>query len=156
MTLGLLFAGSSVDRLWADPALSVLLALGYGGFLLLAAATSGLVFVCFDRLSPVIAIIGSVSAMCGFLVVAGTSLVVLWPIGTAAVVANLAHAGVLGRRLSAIHVASALGFVVPIVLGLESLWNVFLVFMVPLALTWVAIGVRLVRAYPTTEHAPGT
>jgi hypothetical protein len=141
---------ASMESRWGEPATGIaLLLLGGGGLVAISFANAGLVLLFLDRLSPPVALAGSIGTLGGSVGTFGGGLgLVAFLLASSCVVANLAYAGLLGRRLAVGYGVSAVAFAIPLVLGPLSLLGVLLIAAVPFALAWVAIGRWLALGVP--------
>jgi len=161
LVVGLALAAPTV-RPWdlvTDPTQASFMAvLGNTGIAAIAVATAGLVFLFQDRITNGAALAGSIGSMGGVLgSLGGYAGLFLLPVGSLAVVWDLARVRVLGRWLAAADVASAVAFLVPIGVMLNNTQlGVAFVLTLFYPLTWVAIGASILRGAPVTgPAAPG-
>jgi hypothetical protein len=132
---------------------SIMTVAGTGGMIALAIATIWLVYRFQDRISVAAALAGTIGAVGGILGSLGSyPLLFLFPAGTAVLVWDLARARVLNGWLAAAHVASAVGFVVPIgaMLGNTPI-GVAMVLALAYPITWLAVGLSLLRGVPVDQ-----
>jgi len=126
------------------------------GMIAMGIATAILVLRFQDRINGAVGLVGSVGSMGAILGAMGPwTMTFLLPVGSSAVVWNLALLGVLGRRLAAAHVLSAVAYLVlmaVIVTGTSP--GIAFVLLLPYPITWVAIGASISRGRPATEPAP--
>jgi hypothetical protein len=86
-------------------------------------------------------------------------LIFLLPVGSAAIVWNLALARVMDRRLAIVHIVSAIAFVSVVVIVLTGTAIAaapalfLLLFLYPF--TWLAIGVSMLRGVPAEAPVAG-
>ncbi len=124
--------------------------------LLLSISLWGLIFRFNDRMGGNVALAGSVGGFGGMLMAMGAyQLLVVLPIGSAAVVWDLSRFGVLPRSVAIVHALAALAFFIILVAGLtRSLIGVtspisaLAVLIVLYPLTWIVIGAALLRGQP--------
>jgi len=133
---------------------SIMTVAGTGGMVALAMATAGLVFRFLDRISGAGALAGSIGSVGGILGLLGSfPMLFLFPAGTALLVWDLARARVLSGWLAAAHVASAVGFLLPIAAMMSnSAVDIAIVFALAYPLSWLAIGLSLLRAAPDSRR----
>jgi hypothetical protein len=134
---------------------SIMTVVGTGGMVVVAMATAGLVFRYQDQISGAGALAGSIGSVGGILGLLGSfPMLFLFPAGTVLLVWDLARARVLSGRLAAAHVASAIGFLVPIAALMSNTpVGVAMVLALAYPVTWLAIGLSLLRSAPVTQRA---
>lgn len=137
----LILSGLFGDAMWTWGGTVVLLVLGAMAFL---AAALGLAWRFQDRVS-LLSVAGALLAAWGaFLIIAGGHpLIVTLPVGSAMLMWDLARIGVVPWLLAIAHAASVIGLAVALV-GVTFLAPLGILYPV----TWVAIGVSLVRGVP--------
>jgi hypothetical protein len=138
----------------------VTLALGLGGGVAFAAAAIGMAWRFQDQLSTIGALGGVLGGLGVLLATLGAyPAYLLFPVGSAALAWDLARTGILSRGLAIVHAVSAIGILVPfvgILIDYRAMASGPLVVLaIPYMLTWVAIGVSLVRGVPRA-HEPAT
>ena len=141
---------------WRATDVTVMLMVFSGSVLLLSIALWGLIFRFNDRMGGNVALAGSVGGFGGMLMAMGAyQLLVVLPIGSAAVVWDLSRFGVLPRSVAIVHALAALAFFIILVAGLtRSLIGVtspisaLAVLIVLYPLTWIVIGAALLRGQP--------
>jgi hypothetical protein len=128
---------------------------GTGGMIALAVATTWLVYRFQDRISGAAAVAGVIGSVGGILGPLGSyPLLFLFPAGTAVLVWDLARARVLSRWLAAAHVASAVGFIVPLgAMMSNTAVGLAMILALLYPLTWLAIGLSLFRGTPVPQPA---
>jgi hypothetical protein len=134
--------------------------LGLGSILLVSLALWGLIVLYLDELRGGAAMLGSVGGAGGVIAAigaSGASLVV--PIGSSAVVWDLARVGVLSRGLAIVHALTAVMFVIPIAATLAG-WlggtGPLMLIAVPYPLTWIGVGLALLRrSSMPAQQTPG-
>ena len=128
-----------------------------GGGLCLAGAAMGIA-LSNDRLSLVGAlagVLGGLAALFGALGAYQLSLLV--PLGTGVMAWDLGRAGLLSRPLAITHSVSGI-LTLPLLIALVAGWDVgligveFLALMVPYLVSWVGIGVWLIRGVPAARE----
>ena len=155
LVIALVTPGFEIEDAYRDliPGLFVIL-LGAGGIFGVAFATAGLVVQFQERMHPAVAVAGSVGAMVGLFGAFGGAIVWLVWLASAFVVWNLAIVGVIGRRLAAAHVVSAVILMAAFGLALiDARFAVLIIGIFPYAMTFVAIGVSIRRGVPSSEPA---
>jgi hypothetical protein len=114
-----------------------------------------------DRVGPIgalgalLVILGAIGSMGGSIV-----LVTLLPVGSALLMWDLSRSGVLPRRLALVHAGAAIilgaGLVVADLAPEDVVSRVlFLALFAPYLLTWVAIGMSLLRGVPLPRATTG-
>jgi hypothetical protein len=164
-TLGLLaiFAASSLFSLpiltggTSDPAWAWVW-VPIGSIVAFTAAALGLALQFQDR-------VGRLGAVGAIVVALGSALIVfayavglaMLPLGSAMLMWDLARIGVLSRRASIAHLAAAVTLVIGLAVALLTQGNfaLGLVGGVSYLLSWIAIGVSLVRGVPRAQAASG-
>lgn len=152
---------AAVPNPWVVPGLWLYLVLAmFGGDVALALAIVGLVIRFQDRLRGAVAFLGSLAFLGALLSAFGAYfLIVMLPVGSAALVWNLALERVMDRRVAIVHIASAIAFVSVAVTGLTGTAIAaapvlfLLLFLYPF--TWLAIGVSMLRGVPAEAPASG-
>jgi hypothetical protein len=130
-----------------------------GGDVALALAIVGLVIRFQDRLRGSVAFLGSVGFLGALLSAVGAfQLIILLPVGSAAMVWNLALARVMDRRLAIVHIVSAIAFVSVVVVALTgsaiAAAPVLFLLLFLYAFTWLAIGAWMLRGVPAEAPVP--
>jgi hypothetical protein len=127
----------------------------------LAGATIGLVFGFQDRIREGAALIGSLGASIGAVSVLGLFAgIVALPLGSATLVRDLGHAGVLGPWQSRAHAVAAIIFFIPIVIIFANgaLFDhpetavPLMTLVLPYAFSWISIGWSLRHGTPVRER----
>ena len=128
---------------------------GTGGMMVLAIAAVGLVLGFQDRIGLAAALAGTIGSVGGVLGPLGSfPLLFLFPAGSALLVWGLARARVVSGWLAAAHVASAVGFIVPLgAMMSNSSVGVAIVLALVYPLTWLALGLSLLRGAPVSQLA---
>ena len=139
------------DAAWVGmPGVLTMISLLVGAFGL-SIATASLVFGNIDRLHGVVSLLGAVGAAVGLLIAGGVFLgMALLPVGSAAVMWNLARLGIVRSRLARVHAGSGVLYAAGALLLLSNLIPprsagaiLFLLLVIGLelyAISWVAIG----------------
>jgi hypothetical protein len=131
------------------------------GAIAFAGAAAGLATQFPDRIGPLgalgalLAVLGAIGSMGG-----STGLVTLLPIGSAMLSWDIGRSGVLPRRLSVVHAAAAIILAAWLVVADLAPADVgsrasFLALFTPYLLTWVAIGLSLLRGVPLPRATTG-
>ena len=141
---------------WAPP---------FGGVTVLCTVSGGLAFAAtgfgllwrFQEQLHYGGVIGATTAGLGGIAAAfdGGWAISLLPIGSAGLAWDLARFGALPRTLAIMHVVTSLGLLIPITgaVAVASTTGIGLIgFAVPYPLSWIAIGVSLVRGVPTAPE----
>jgi hypothetical protein len=139
-----------------DPAWWPLLTAWLIAQLILSFATIGLVIEFQDRLHGFASVAGSIGGAAGLLGAVGAyEMAALLPLGAAITVWNLRAEGVLGRRVGAAFIASALAFLVVVVLVRMGVMVPVLAFLLTssYSFAWLAIGIALRRGIPGKSAA---
>jgi hypothetical protein len=142
---------------WEGPMGPFMLGATVGGGLAFAVAAFGLLWRFQEQLG-VSGAVGGAAAGLGAIASAfqGAWAITLLPLGSAALVWDLARIGVQSRGISIIHGLSAIALVVPILGSLIDPMIILVVLAVPYPLTWLAIGASLLRGVPRhVEPAAG-
>ena len=121
-----------------------------GGSLAFAVAAFGLLWRFQEQLS-IPGAMGGAAAGLGAIAAAfqGAWAITLLPLGSAALVWDLARIGVLSRGIAIIHGLSAIALVVPILGSLIAPEAIVVVLAVPYPVSWLLIGASLLRGVPT-------
>jgi hypothetical protein len=109
-----------------------------------------------DRVGPLSAVGSLLVTLGAFASMVGS--IVLMPIGSVLLMWDLARIGVIPWLLSIVHVAAAIVVGVGLVVGQPSVVDastraLFVALLVPYVVTWIAIGVSLVRRMPHVASA---
>jgi hypothetical protein len=130
-----------------------------GAIVMLSIALWGLIFRFTEQVRGGVALVGSVGGFGGVLSAMGAyALLVLLPIGSAAVVWDLSRFGAMPRRVAIVHTMAAIAFFVIVVASLTNslFWTspigALAVLAVPYPLTWIVIGAVLLRGQPVTDQ----
>lgn len=135
---------------WEGPLGPFMVAAIIGGSLAFAVAAFGLLWRFQEQLS-IPGAMGGAAAGLGAIASAfsGAWAITLLPLGSAALVWDLARIGVVSRGISIIHALSAIALVVPILGSLMAPEAIPVVLAVPYPLSWLAIGASVLRGVPT-------
>ena len=149
---------NSID--WYAPEVVATFSVFCGALIMLSLALWGLISVFNDRMRGPVALAGSVGGLGAVLSALGAyALLVLLPIGSAAVVWDLSRFAALPRSVAIVHTVAAVAFLVIVVAGLTgsliavtSPIDALAVLIVLYPLTWIVIGVALLRGQPLADH----
>jgi hypothetical protein len=145
-------------EVWSGPMALAILIATFGGQLAFAGAAIGLALRFQDRLTPVGALAGVIGGLGPLFGAFGAyQASMLLPIGSSILAWDLGRSGVLSRGLGITHAASAL-VVVPLFVILlanysdETANSGLLLLVVPYLVTWVVIGLSLIRGVPSVKE----
>jgi hypothetical protein len=124
-----------------------------------AGAAIGLALRLQDRISVVGAMAGALGGLAALFGAMGAyQLTLFLPLGTAVMAWDLGRARVLSRPVAIAHSVSGI-LTLPLLVGLVAGWNAtiigvgFLALMIPYLLSWLGIGVWLIRGVPVSHEA---
>jgi hypothetical protein len=152
--------GTSNTLDWSAPEVTVTLSVYLGAIVMLSFALWGLVLRFNDRMHGSVAMAGSVGGLGAVLgpVMGAYALVVLLPMGSAAVVWDLSRSGAMSRIVAIVHTLAAVAFLVVYVaaatgsLRVTSPIDAMAVLIVLYPLTWILIGLALLRGQPVADQ----
>jgi hypothetical protein len=124
-----------------------------GAIVVLSIALWGLIFRFNDRIRGSVALVGSIGGFGGVLTAMGAfALLALLPVGSTLVAWDLSRFGALPRSVSITHMVSAVLFLLLVILG-DNAARIFpwIVLGLWYPLTWIAIGVALLRGQPAVD-----
>jgi len=150
-TLPILTGGRS-DPVWAWVWVPI------GSIIAFTAATLGLALQFQDRLGRLGAVGAIVVALGSALIVSASAVgIAMLPLGSAMLMWDLARIGVLSRRASIAHLAAAVTIVIGFAIALLTQGNLALGLLggVSYLLSWIAIGMSLVRGVPQAQARSG-
>ena len=131
-----------------------------GAVVTLSIALWGLIFRFQDRVRGGVAMVGVLGGFGGMLSAMGAyALLPLLVVGSAAVTLELSRIGAMSRSVAIVHTVAALAFLVIDVAALVN-WSTFAnspvaalgVLVLPYPLTWIGIGVALLRGQPASDR----
>jgi len=145
--------------IWTGSVGYLAVVLSSGGSLVFAVAVAAMIVEFQDRLRIVSGIGGLLAAFGAFLSVTGqlVGIGLLLPVVSTLLIWDLARAGVFSRSLALVHAISGLMLFVLIVIAVtasdtNAAGSEFFALSLPYMLTWIALGVSLLRGVPTAQQ----
>lgn len=150
---GIIDLGNPGANAWDQSGWTIVAVASAAGIVALSLSLGGLGFVLAYRYDSPIGLMGALGACGGVLGLMGAyTAMILLPVGSVAVILYLARIHALGWSLAALHVASAPGVVVGLAAYSDSsLLGISVVLVLAYSVTWVVIGLELLRGLPVVQ-----